>query len=92
MRRSKASSPSTSVNAILQAVLDGFGIGFLPEDMVAPHIGAGSLVQVLDDWSQPFPGLHLYYPPPPDLAPPSASSLMPCTSRAGPSPLFAPSL
>lgn len=51
-----------SVNAILQAVLDGFGIGFLPEDMVAPHIGAGSLVQVLDDWSQPFPGLHLYYP------------------------------
>jgi DNA-binding transcriptional LysR family regulator len=51
-----------TVNAILQATLDGFGIGFLPEDIVAPHIASGSLVQVLDDWCQPFPGLHLYYP------------------------------
>lgn len=51
-----------SVNAILQATLDGFGIGFLPEDMVVLHIAAGSLLQVLDDWCQPFPGLHLYYP------------------------------
>jgi DNA-binding transcriptional LysR family regulator len=51
-----------SVNAILQATLDGFGIGFLPEDIVAPAIATGSLEQVLDDWCQPFPGLHLYYP------------------------------
>lgn len=51
-----------SVNAILQATLDGFGIGFLPEDLVTPHIASGSLVQALDDWCQPFPGLHLYYP------------------------------
>ncbi len=51
-----------TVNAILQATLEGFGIGFLPEDIVAPHIASGSLVQVLDDWCQPFPGLHLYYP------------------------------
>jgi DNA-binding transcriptional LysR family regulator len=51
-----------TVNAMLQAVLDGFGIGFLPEDIVLPHIASGALVQVLDDWCQPMPGLHLYYP------------------------------
>ncbi len=51
-----------TVNAMLQAVLDGFGIGLLPEEIVLPHIASGALVQVLDDWCQPFPGLHLYYP------------------------------
>lgn len=51
-----------SVRPCLQATLDGFGIGFLPETLVAPAIAAGSLVQALDDWCQPFPGPHLYYP------------------------------
>ncbi|WP_374393919.1 LysR family transcriptional regulator [Tabrizicola sp.] len=53
---------SNSINACLTATLDGFGIGFLPEDLVAPAIATGALVQVLDDWSPTFPGLHLYYP------------------------------
>lgn len=52
----------TSVNACLQAALDGFGIGFLPEAAVQPHLDAGRLQMALDDWSQPFAGLHLYYP------------------------------
>lgn len=51
-----------SVNAALQAVLDGFGIGFLPEALVRSHLTSGALHLVLDDWSQAFPGLHLYYP------------------------------
>jgi len=51
-----------SASACLQATLDGFGIGFLPEEFVAPAIARGDLVQVLDDWCQPFPGPHLYYP------------------------------
>lgn len=51
-----------SVNACLQATLDGFGIGFLPEDAAAPALAAGRLTQVLADWCQPFPGLHVYYP------------------------------
>jgi DNA-binding transcriptional LysR family regulator len=51
-----------SINACLQAVLDGFGIGFLPEGAVKAHLIAGNLQLVLDDWSQPIPGLHLYYP------------------------------
>lgn len=51
-----------SVNACLQAVLDGFGIGFLPEAAVLPHLASGTLQLVLNDWSQPISGLHLYYP------------------------------
>lgn len=51
-----------AIGACLQAALDGFGIGFLPEDMAVPHIATGALVQVLDDWCQSFAGLHLYYP------------------------------
>lgn len=51
-----------SIAAGLQAVLDGFGIGFLPETVVEPYLTSGTLQMVLDDWSQPFAGLHLYYP------------------------------
>jgi DNA-binding transcriptional LysR family regulator len=31
-------------------------------DMVAPFIADGRLVRVLDDWSPPISGYHLYYP------------------------------
>lgn len=51
-----------SGNACLQAALEGFGIAFLPEPAVAPHLATGALQMVLDDWSQPISGLHLYYP------------------------------
>ena len=51
-----------SVNACLTATLAGFGIGFLPEELVQPFIDTGMLQLVLDDWSQPIAGLHLYYP------------------------------
>lgn len=52
----------TSVNACLQAALDGFGVAFLPEVKVRTHVADGTLQLALDDWSQPFAGLHLYYP------------------------------
>ncbi len=47
---------------ILRAALAGFGIAYLPEDMVAPHLADGSLQAVLQDWWPTFPGYHLYYP------------------------------
>ncbi len=47
---------------MLQAALDGFGLAYLFEDEVQPHVQAGRLIQVLSDWSPPFPGYHLYYP------------------------------
>jgi DNA-binding transcriptional LysR family regulator len=50
------------VYQLLQAALDGVGLSYIPEDLVAPHIAAGRLVQVLQDWCPPFAGFHLYYP------------------------------
>jgi DNA-binding transcriptional LysR family regulator len=45
-----------------RAALDGFGLAFLPEDEVAVDIAKGRLLRVLEDWTPPFPGYHLYYP------------------------------
>ncbi|KAF1054345.1 MAG: HTH-type transcriptional regulator PgrR [Stenotrophomonas maltophilia] len=47
---------------ILRAALDGFGLAYLPEDMVTEHVAAGRLQRVLDAWCPTFPGYHLYYP------------------------------
>ncbi|HEY0314035.1 MAG TPA: LysR family transcriptional regulator [Allosphingosinicella sp.] len=45
-----------------RAALDGYGLAFLPEDQVAADFAEGRLVRVLEDWTPPFPGYHLYYP------------------------------
>jgi DNA-binding transcriptional LysR family regulator len=47
---------------MLNAALDGCGLAFLTEDMTGPHIRAGRLVSVMEDWCPHFPGLHAYYP------------------------------
>ncbi|MBS7776729.1 LysR family transcriptional regulator [Acidovorax sp. CCYZU-2555] len=46
---------------MLQAALDGMGLAYVPLDIMAPHIAAGRLVPVLEDWWPTFPGYHLYY-------------------------------
>jgi DNA-binding transcriptional LysR family regulator len=46
----------------LNAVLGGFGLAYMPEHQVRPHIATGKLVRVLNDWCPPFAGYHLYYP------------------------------
>ncbi|UOK73279.1 LysR family transcriptional regulator [Ancylobacter polymorphus] len=51
-----------SSGPMLDAVLSGLGLAFLPEDRAAPFIADGRLIQVLADWCSPFPGYHLYYP------------------------------
>jgi DNA-binding transcriptional LysR family regulator len=47
---------------MLDAALAGFGLAYLPEQVVQPHLAAGRLIRVLADWCQPYPGYHLYYP------------------------------
>ncbi|CCW16496.1 Transcriptional regulator, LysR family [Sphingobium indicum BiD32] len=34
----------------------------MPEDYALKHIREGRLIRVLEDWCEPFPGYHLYYP------------------------------
>jgi DNA-binding transcriptional LysR family regulator len=46
----------------LNAALAGFGLACVPEDVAQPHVAAGRLKRVLEDWCPPFPGYHLYYP------------------------------
>ena len=48
--------------ASIRAVKAGLGVGFLPELYIQEELESGELVSVLNDWTQPFAGLRLYYP------------------------------
>lgn len=43
-------------------VIEGIGLGFLPQEMVAPYLADGRLVETLVDWCPMIDGFHLYYP------------------------------
>ncbi|HEY9713908.1 MAG TPA: LysR family transcriptional regulator [Chroococcales cyanobacterium] len=47
---------------VIQAVLNGVGIGTAMEKSLAGLIAKGRLIQVLKDWCPTFPGYFLYYP------------------------------
>ena len=46
----------------LQAALGGLGLACIPADVAAPHVAAGTLLRVLEDWCPPYAGYKLYYP------------------------------
>jgi DNA-binding transcriptional LysR family regulator len=60
---------------MIEAATNGFGIAYVPENLVSPHIAEGSLRLVLDDWSPPFAGYHLYYPSGRQLSPAMAVTI-----------------
>ena len=47
---------------IIDAATSGLGLACLPDDHLETLVREGKLVKVLEDWSPPFPGYHLYYP------------------------------
>jgi DNA-binding transcriptional LysR family regulator len=47
---------------VLRAALAGFGLAYLPEDMIKQHVNDGDLKRVLKNWCPLLPGYHLYYP------------------------------
>jgi DNA-binding transcriptional LysR family regulator len=47
---------------VRDAALAGAGLGYIPEDLARPYIKSRQLQWVLQDWSPPWPGYHLYYP------------------------------
>ncbi|GAA4347052.1 LysR family transcriptional regulator [Variovorax defluvii] len=47
---------------ILQAALDGCGLAFTPEYLARPHVEAGRLRYVMEDWFPTSSGFHMYYP------------------------------
>jgi DNA-binding transcriptional LysR family regulator len=50
------------VRLVAKAALDGVGLAFLAETDVSDHLAQGTLLRVLLDWCQPYPGFFLYYP------------------------------
>ena len=48
--------------AMIDAAVSGYGIAYVPEDIVERHIASGALTIILDDWSPFFDGYFLYYP------------------------------
>lgn len=51
-----------SVFQVRDAALDGIGLAYIPEDLAQPYLAKGQLIWVLQQWSPPWPGYHLYYP------------------------------
>lgn len=51
-----------TIDLILHAALDGFGLACLPLDLVSKHIKSGRLKKILAKSTPPLPAYHLYYP------------------------------
>ncbi len=47
---------------MLNAAIDGARLAFVPEDLAQPHVAAGRLQWVMEEWFPTFPGLHIFYP------------------------------
>lgn len=51
-----------TIDQVLDAAEAGFGIAYTTEDEVFKRMRKGRLVRILEEFSPPFPGYHLYYP------------------------------
>jgi DNA-binding transcriptional LysR family regulator len=51
----------STMDLVVQAVLDGIGIGFTLESHVSAHIARGRIVPLLTDWSAERHSYYLYY-------------------------------
>lgn len=60
---------TNDMRVMLNAALAGGGLTFGMEETFRPHIRAGTLVALLEDYSAPFPGFFLYFPDRRNLAP-----------------------
>jgi DNA-binding transcriptional LysR family regulator len=60
---------SNSKDFSLKAAVEGLGIAFATEELVAPYLQQGTLVPLLEAWSAPFPGFYLCYPKQRQMAP-----------------------
>jgi DNA-binding transcriptional LysR family regulator len=50
------------MHMLMDAALQGTGLAIVMRDLATDAIATGRLVQVLEEWSPPFAGYHLYYP------------------------------
>ena len=50
------------MDLMVEGAVAGLGLAIVMDDQVQTHLADGRLIPVLDDWTPPFPGYHLYYP------------------------------
>ncbi|MBE5213538.1 LysR family transcriptional regulator [Pectobacterium sp. A535-S3-A17] len=60
--RGKGQLVVNTIELLVNAVLDGHGLGYIHLDQVQGFIDNGELIQVLDEFTPDIPGYHLYYP------------------------------
>jgi len=51
-----------STRLALAASIGGLGLSYVTRWLAREHMRSGRVVQVLEDWTPPYPGLALYYP------------------------------
>jgi DNA-binding transcriptional LysR family regulator len=47
---------------VVNAVLGGIGVGYIPELLISSHVASGHLVRILENWCGSVSGVFLYYP------------------------------
>jgi DNA-binding transcriptional LysR family regulator len=50
------------MNLVVNSVVDGIGIGYISEPVIAPHLSGRLLVPLLGDWCAHMSGVFIYYP------------------------------
>jgi DNA-binding transcriptional LysR family regulator len=50
------------LDLLLGATLEGVGVGYIPEPIVARYLAQGRLVVLLEGWNRTRPGIFLYHP------------------------------
>lgn len=51
-----------SIIHVLNSAVDGIGLGYVVEELAAPYLKDGRLIEVLEEWCPYFQAFHLYYP------------------------------
>jgi DNA-binding transcriptional LysR family regulator len=53
---------TNNLDLVVRAALDGTGVGYMLEGYMTSHIAEGRLISLMEDWSRPYAGYHLFYP------------------------------
>jgi DNA-binding transcriptional LysR family regulator len=59
----------TDYDMLLRAAVEGVGIAFCPDILVRTLLDSGKVVEILKEWSAPFPGYFMAYPQQRQMAP-----------------------
>jgi DNA-binding transcriptional LysR family regulator len=53
---------TNNLDLVVRAALDGMGVGYMLEGYMTSYIAEGRLIPLIEDWSRPYAGYHLFYP------------------------------